>query len=667
MNIKSKRYFFLGTTILLIIGLNSHQKAITTESQQKSLTGTWTLESDVFHANEKESTGCLAGSGGDGSLPEYPEFKVDQDGNNLKIEGSFGAWASNKGNSGLGSAQTGKVSGNEVTLTATAGSFTFEYKGKVNEKGDKVTGTITCKHPSGSAIATGNFTWNRDKETVFHYFYINGLNTAAGIPGLEQEGTCEGERIMVQRLLNELKEPGKLEAPTCNPSGRTPNRGLQAIALAAQTNLSSPSNITMPAHARGATSLLARDLFNCIRAGNIPSNFNVMDPKTYLEPGGVMAPGDIREAYKQAKIVETKLRVWGGGTYYSRESGTTYSMSDPLVSDIVNKINKTVEEEKTAKDNKEHHFIIIAHSQGNFFAESVAERLKSMPNPANSKEKLLSRFGVLALASPTNYPDTPELLVMGFTRENDAILELNKIHPEVIQIENELPGESLSLIRELIVTTKIKIPMPPTLPPLGKSEPLIKDKIISGDFWDGLLRVLVTLGSSVRCFFNSSTSGPPSSNLLAHLLPNYLGYNGANFPTAGSPSEPFTPLVFKDILNGLEILKQGVSGDETAKSTIKNWPRFTTSMKQLEEQPKSEPTLPLNPNKLPEQYIRENSEPLPPPQVKTPVEQPKSEPILPQNPDRLPDEFIRDSTDQPSPVPPYPQDPGPNKIRDDFR
>lgn len=667
MNIKRKRYFVLGTTILLIIGLNSHQKATTTESQQKSLTGTWTLESDVFHANEKESTGCLAGSGGDGSLPEYPEFKVDQDGNNLKIEGGFGAWASNKGNSGLGSAQTGKVSGNEVTLTATAGSFIFEYKGKVNEKGDKVTGTITCKHPSGSAIATGNFTWNRDKETVFHYFYINGLNTAAGLPGLEQEGTCEGERIMVQRLLNELKEPGKLEEPTCNPSGRTRNLGLQAIGMALIIGETSDQTLRQATseyrYSNNYIPLDPMQFVNCIRAGNIPSNFNVMDPKTYLEPGGVMAPGDIGEAYKQAKIVETKLRVWGGGTYYSRESGTTYSMSDPLVSEIVNKINKTVEEEKIAKDNKENYFIIIAHSQGNFFAESVAERLKSMPNLANSKEKLLSRFGVLALASPTNYPDTPELLVMGFTRENDAILELNKIHPEVIQIENGPSGESFSLTRE----TKIKTPMPPTLPPLGKSEPLIKDKIIAGDFWDGLLRALVRLGSSVRCFLNSSTSGPPPSNLLAHLLPNYLGYNSANFPTAGSPSQPFTPLVFKDILNGLEVLKQGVSGDETAKSTIKNWPRFTTSMKQLEEQPKSEPTLPQNPNRLPEEYIRENSEPLPPPQVKTPIEQPKSEPILPQNPNRLPDEFIRDSTDQPSPVPPYPQDPGPNKIRDDFR
>jgi|SanBayMetagenome_1026888.scaffolds.fasta_scaffold04914_3 hypothetical protein len=584
MKILRKKGLILATTIFLLICLNPYQKAWTTESKQSTLTGSWTLEADVFHANEKEGSGCLPGSGSGGSLPEYPEFKVDQEGANLRVEGNFGSWASNKGSSGFGSAQTGRISGNQVTLTATAGSFTFEYNGTVNEKGDKVTGTITCKHPSGSSTATGNFTWTREKETVFHYFYINGLNTAAGIPGLEKEGTCEGERIMVQRLLNELKEPGKLEEPTCNPSGREPDVVLNLAYFISKTVEPRTPDVA--------------SFVNCFRRGNL---------------GGLpFALGDLTESAQQA--------IKGIGT----KSFTDH----PLVLQIFNNIKAIMDKQKEAKDNKEHYFIIIAHSQGNFFAESVAKRLESMPDPSNPKNKLLSRLGVLAIASPTNYADVPQLNVKGFTRADDGILLLNLLSRYSI-LPNPINPQNL----------RAKEPMPANLPPLNEEARIRQlPSIIPIELYPQLF-VIGAANNFVQCAKNAPLNGDPTQpdkyTLVAHLLPNYLGYHGVNFPTSGSPSKPFTPLVFKDILVGLESLKRILG------SIIKD--------------------------RIPNEYIRDNPEPPLPSQIQEPIEQPKSEPILPQNPNRLPDEFMRDSKSQPSSVPPYPQDPGPNQIREDFR
>lgn len=53
-------------------------------------------------------------------------------------------------------------------------------------------------------------------------------------------------------------------------------------------------------------------------------------------------------------------------------------------------------------------FILIAHSQGNFFAEGVAYRLLYFEG-ASGQEIFNSRLGILSLGSPTNYSSLPNL------------------------------------------------------------------------------------------------------------------------------------------------------------------------------------------------------------------------------------------------------------------
>lgn len=162
------------------------QESLFAQSKQKTLNGNWSMKSDVFHAEPKKQTGCLAGNGGGPPLPPYPDFKIEQQGKSftLKTKDKFGSWVTSKGRNGFGSGGNGKIDSLSITFTAndTAG-FTYEYAGTLNEKQDKITGKITCRHSSGSAIATGSFEWNRrDKTTKIVKVWLTGFipNQAVG-------------------------------------------------------------------------------------------------------------------------------------------------------------------------------------------------------------------------------------------------------------------------------------------------------------------------------------------------------------------------------------------------------------------------------------------------------------------------------------------------------
>lgn len=171
--------FLAFTLIGLTSSLCALQEPLFAQSKQKTLNGNWSMKSDIFHAEPNKQTGCLAGNGGGPPLPPYPDFKIEQQGKSftLKTKDRFGSWVTSKGRNGFGSGGNGEIDSLSVTFTAndTAG-FTYEYAGTLNEKQDKITGKITCRHSSGSAIATGSFEWNRkDKTTKIVKVWLTGF------------------------------------------------------------------------------------------------------------------------------------------------------------------------------------------------------------------------------------------------------------------------------------------------------------------------------------------------------------------------------------------------------------------------------------------------------------------------------------------------------------
>lgn len=69
----------------------------------------------------------------------------------------------------------------------------------------------------------------------------------------------------------------------------------------------------------------------------------------------------------------------------------------------------------------QHYFIVVAHSQGNFFAEAIAKYMKNY-----FQEIFAKHLGIVALASPTNYaslqdPEFVRTKIVHHTRADDAI------------------------------------------------------------------------------------------------------------------------------------------------------------------------------------------------------------------------------------------------------
>jgi hypothetical protein len=196
--------FLAFALIGIMSNLRVGQESLLAKSEKKTLNGNWSMKSDVFHAEPKKQTGCLAGNGGGPPLPPYPDFKIEQQGRSftLKTKDKFGSWVTSKGRNGFGSGGNGEIDSLSVTFRAndTAG-FTYEYTGTLNEKQDKITGKITCKHSSGSAIATGSFEWNRkDKTTKIVKVWLTGFipNEAVGV------GVClKGDGRGFSNSLNE--------------------------------------------------------------------------------------------------------------------------------------------------------------------------------------------------------------------------------------------------------------------------------------------------------------------------------------------------------------------------------------------------------------------------------------------------------------------------------
>jgi hypothetical protein len=136
-----------------------------------------------------------------------------------------------------------------------------------------------------------------------------------------------------------------------------------------------------------------------------------------------MAPGDLAECFLQSLAGPV--------------TGINFSRDLDEVTQIVRIINDAYAQETPANGMK-NYFIVVAHSQGNFFAEGVGDRLRR-PNPqtdsslaqTNGPYIFNNRFGIVSLGSPTRYNDLPADFVATklrhITRADDGIHVLDSI------------------------------------------------------------------------------------------------------------------------------------------------------------------------------------------------------------------------------------------------
>lgn len=119
--------------------------------------------------------------------------------------------------------------------------------------------------------------------------------------------------------------------------------------------------------------------------------------------------------------------------------------SDRLSGKIVSQMREIMKKENNSQSNEQNYFIIVAHSQGNFFAEKIGGELASSNSEID--QKLVKHLRIIAIASPTDYTyslntnsGSTRVKVQHFTRCDDLILSLAGINIPGLQSARPFPG-----------------------------------------------------------------------------------------------------------------------------------------------------------------------------------------------------------------------------------
>lgn len=224
-----------------------------------------------------------------------------------------------------------------------------------------------------------------------------------------------------------------------------------------------------------------------------------------------MHPGDVLECINQA--------MGPADMYFTTEL--------PLVKNVAQIIAQTYSAElKSANGLQKNYFILIAHSQGNFFAEGIAYQLsKTQPKIFHQ------RLGVLSLGSPTSYTtlnsDFRSRRVKHFTRRDDAINALRGLDNlgKTPWPRPDRPG--LWPWKESILQSKLRLTEWSWLSPLVVKSPLIEEMGLG-------------LPPGSRCNCPDDALYTPLMN--SHLLDNYL-----TDPTATKEGILINPKAARDI------------------------------------------------------------------------------------------------------------------------
>ncbi len=235
---------------------------------------------------------------------------------------------------------------------------------------------------------------------VFHYFYFNGINTPLDGAG---RGNYRWDFRMIRANLLDLdpkpvgfqqrpRQPASLKVhpdernlfniETYNPSGTQP-----MFTRAGWCKDGGPPGNPI------VRKLCEADKFRAAYAGG-------------------MAPGDIIEC-----LYQSTLRM---------DSFASTEIEPARLAGIIRRFYET------ERPGEKHFFILIAHSQGNFFAEGTGFLLAKDVNSPAGQFVFRNRLAMLSLGSPTSYESLPPEFVQQkirhYTRADDAINALHSLN-----------------------------------------------------------------------------------------------------------------------------------------------------------------------------------------------------------------------------------------------
>jgi hypothetical protein len=251
---------------------------------------------------------------------------------------------------------------------------------------------------------------NGREPPTFHYFYINGINTPLnGHPRGEANdpgGTYEYEYGRVRDTLLHTTtvvsdEQDVMGPPTHNWSGKDE-------ALTKFLGLCGPSSRSGATPGADFSSLNNTDAA-ASRFGDSLVSLACAAQKAWA--GGGLAWGDVIECLAQS------LKI-SGIEFTSREAEVIQAADMML--------NMVAAEQRTPPQSRHpNFFILVAHSQGNFFAEGIAYRLLHESSGTNGPFIFWNRLGIVSLGSPTRYDSLPADFVNNqirhITRADDGI------------------------------------------------------------------------------------------------------------------------------------------------------------------------------------------------------------------------------------------------------
>jgi|GEM_PF-6371427 len=287
-----------------------------------------------------------------------------------------------------------------------------------------------CSLTEPNQVATQPKPPTQTPTPVFHYFYINGIHTplngnprGPGVPG----GTYEFEYDLVKRNLvsspavkiPSIKQIDLMEEPTHNVSGK--DRLFSNL-------VGQWCNDDARARWVGTPAEIS------VRQRIVCGGPEALDKSRGNTFGTGFAWGDLIECFRQALGVPVLRTIFADKQIEEDLLGIGFTSDLDEVKNIVDIMTRIYRSERSQSSGQRHYFIVVAHSQGNFFAEGVAYRLKN--NKDNKADPLggyiyAHRLAILSLGSPTRYdsldPEFVAARIQHITRADDGIHVLDGI------------------------------------------------------------------------------------------------------------------------------------------------------------------------------------------------------------------------------------------------
>lgn len=268
-----------------------------------------------------------------------------------------------------------------------------------------------------------------DTVAVFNYIYFNGINTPMG-PGKGGRGTYLWDYHMIGNNLLDLHAGRRSGHPATRQDGPA---YAQPVRVADEVD-----QMIDVGHNYSGKDARAVDLVDAFCKGPRAQGFGMEEMRSFFcspvgrqaakwldeQRGsalGGMAAGDIFECVMQAHGVQVNGRFKPVGNIEWTAKLDEVQRAVKTVYDILNR-----ERQATAKPRRKNHFVIIGHSQGNFFAEATGWYLIK-----HSRAVFDERVAIHAFASPTSYdaiddPAWKAKRLRWLTRQDDAIVALGK-------------------------------------------------------------------------------------------------------------------------------------------------------------------------------------------------------------------------------------------------